>query len=231
CPAPPGAMCSTRPIWCRAHSPRHSWKGWKGRRTVCPEFAWNSPDRGPPIRSPVRNPLWGRGRDRRRTPGDRPGGPARPAAGRRGRHHRRHHPAHRGRGSRPDRSERAHQLGQRERPVTLRAAALTGPPHDEQQGGRPHRGRRPRMDLEPDTVERDLVKLVLTVVELLRQLMERQALRRFDVGDLTEEQEERVGLTLMLLEERMTELRERYGLRPEDLNLDLGPLGPLLPRD
>ncbi|CAL9636042.1 hypothetical protein SUDANB176_06216 [Streptomyces sp. enrichment culture] len=95
----------------------------------------------------------------------------------------------------------------------------------------PHGSRRRRLDLEPDTVERDLVKLVLTVVELLRQLMERQALRRFDEGDLTEEQEERIGLTLMLLEERMTELRERYGLRPEDLNLDLGPLGPLLPRD
>ncbi|MEV8592885.1 gas vesicle protein K [Streptomyces sp. NPDC052013] len=91
--------------------------------------------------------------------------------------------------------------------------------------------RRARLDLEPDTVERDLVKLVLTVVELLRQLMERQAVRRFDEGDLTEEQEERIGLTLMLLEERMTELRERYGLRPEDLNLDLGPLGPLLPRE
>nr|WP_240503086.1 gas vesicle protein K [Streptomyces prasinopilosus] len=92
-------------------------------------------------------------------------------------------------------------------------------------------GRRNRLDLEPDTVERDLVKLVLTVVELLRQLMERQALRRFDEGDLTEDQEERIGLTLMLLEERMAELRDRYGLRPEDLNLDLGPLGPLLPRD
>ena len=91
--------------------------------------------------------------------------------------------------------------------------------------------RRRQLDLEPDTVERDLVKLVLTVVELLRQLMERQALRRFDEGDLTEDQEERIGLTLMLLDDRMTELRERYGLRPEDLNLDLGPLGPLLPRD
>ncbi|MFB8771620.1 gas vesicle protein K [Streptomyces broussonetiae] len=91
--------------------------------------------------------------------------------------------------------------------------------------------RRRSLDLEPDTVERDLVKLVLTVVELLRQLMERQALRRFDEGGLTEEQEERIGLTLMLLDDRMTELRERYGLRPEDLNLDLGPLGPLLPRD
>lgn len=88
-----------------------------------------------------------------------------------------------------------------------------------------------KMDLTPDTVERDLVKLVLTVVELLRQLMERQALRRFDQGDLDEEQEERIGLTLMLLEERMAELRDRYGLRPEDLNLDLGPLGPLLPRE
>jgi Gas vesicle protein K len=87
-----------------------------------------------------------------------------------------------------------------------------------------------RLDLEPDTVERDLVKLVLTVVELLRQLMERQALRRVDTGDLTEQQEERIGLTLMLLEERMTELRDRYGLRPEDLNIDLGPLGPLLPK-
>lgn len=88
-----------------------------------------------------------------------------------------------------------------------------------------------RLNFEPDTVERDLIKLVLTVVELLRQLMERQAVRRFDQGDLTEDQEERIGLTLMLLEDRMAELRDRYGLRPEDLNLDLGPLGPLLPRD
>ncbi|WP_028800057.1 gas vesicle protein GvpK [Streptomyces sp. 142MFCol3.1] len=86
------------------------------------------------------------------------------------------------------------------------------------------------MQIDPDSVERDLMKLVLTIVELLRQLMERQALRRFDVGDLTEEQEDRVGLTLMLLEDRMAELRERYDLGPEDLNIDLGPLGPLLPR-
>ncbi|MCN9243475.1 gas vesicle protein K [Streptomyces sp. RY43-2] len=90
---------------------------------------------------------------------------------------------------------------------------------------------RNRLDLEPDTVERDLVKLVLTIVELLRQLMERQAVRRFDTGELSEDQEERIGRTLMLLEERMAELRERYDLQPEDLNLDLGPLGPLLPRD
>ncbi|MFC9087975.1 gas vesicle protein K [Nocardiopsis dassonvillei] len=90
---------------------------------------------------------------------------------------------------------------------------------------------RHRIETEPDTVERDLIKLVLTVVELVRQLMERQALRRVDQGDLTEDQEERIGMTLMLLEERMTELRERYGLSAADLNLDLGPLGSLLPRN
>ncbi|GCB43999.1 hypothetical protein SNL152K_1284 [Streptomyces sp. NL15-2K] len=86
-----------------------------------------------------------------------------------------------------------------------------------------------RLSTDPDTVERDLVKLVLTVVELLRQLMERQALHRVDNDDLTEEQEERIGLTLMLLHDRMEELCARYDLRLEDLNLDLGPLGTLLP--
>jgi hypothetical protein len=91
--------------------------------------------------------------------------------------------------------------------------------------------RRNRVEIDPDTVERDLMKLALTVVELLRELMERQALRRVDHGDLTEDQEERIGLTLMLLQDRMTTLCDRYGLRREDLNLDLGPLGPLLPRD
>lgn len=90
--------------------------------------------------------------------------------------------------------------------------------------------RRRRLELDPDTVERDLAKLVLTVVELLRQLMERQALRRVDEGDLSEEQEERIGLTLMLLEDRMDVLRDKFGLEPGDLNIDLGPLGPLLPK-
>lgn len=85
-----------------------------------------------------------------------------------------------------------------------------------------------RLDLDPDTVERDLARLVLTVIELLRQLMERQALRRVETGGLTEGQEERLGLTLMLLEDRMEILRTRFGLEPEDLNIDLGPLGKLL---
>ncbi|WP_329500538.1 gas vesicle protein K [Kitasatospora herbaricolor] len=86
-----------------------------------------------------------------------------------------------------------------------------------------------RISTAPETVERDLMKLVLTLVELLRQLMERQALRRVESGDLTEEQEEDLGVTLMALHERMSSLCEQYGLTMQDLNLDLGPLGPLLP--
>ncbi|MBY8873089.1 gas vesicle protein K [Micromonospora sp. PLK6-60] len=88
-----------------------------------------------------------------------------------------------------------------------------------------------RLAVDRDSVERGLGSLVLTVIELLRQLMERQALRRVEVGDLTDEQIERMGATLMALEEQMTLLREHFGLAPEDLNLDLGPLGPLLPTD
>jgi Gas vesicle protein K len=88
-----------------------------------------------------------------------------------------------------------------------------------------------RIEMDPEDVGRDLGRLVLTIVELLRQLMERQALRRVDVGDLPDETVERLGVGLMRLEEAMEELREYFGLRPEDLNLDLGPLGPLLPRE
>ncbi|WP_433062763.1 gas vesicle protein K [Dactylosporangium sp. CS-033363] len=86
-----------------------------------------------------------------------------------------------------------------------------------------------RIEVDRDSVERGFASLVLTVVELLRQLMERQALRRIDAGGLSDEQVEEIGATLMALEERMTELREHFGLEPADLNLDLGPLGPLLP--
>ena len=86
-----------------------------------------------------------------------------------------------------------------------------------------------RIVAEPETIGRDLGRLVLTIVELLRQLMERQALRRVEAGDLPEETVERLGLGLMRLEEAMQELREYFGLRPEDLNIDLGPLGNLLP--
>ncbi|PYC87604.1 gas vesicle protein K [Streptomyces tateyamensis] len=88
-----------------------------------------------------------------------------------------------------------------------------------------------RIALDPETVGRDLASLVLTVVELVRQLMERQALRRIDQGDLSDDQVERIGLTLMALEDRMADLQERFGLTADDLNIDLGPLGPLLARD
>ncbi|GAA2533593.1 gas vesicle protein K [Streptomyces koyangensis] len=86
-----------------------------------------------------------------------------------------------------------------------------------------------RLDIDPQQAGRDLAALVLTVVELLRQLMERQALRRLDLGDLDDGQEEAIGTTLMLLDRRMDELCAQHGLRREDLNLDLGPLGTLLP--
>lgn len=83
-----------------------------------------------------------------------------------------------------------------------------------------------RIESDADSIERDLFRLVLTVVELLRQLMERQALRRMD--DLDDERIEALGTALQRLSDAMTELRERYGLSAEDLNLDLGPLGTLL---
>lgn len=85
-----------------------------------------------------------------------------------------------------------------------------------------------RLETDKESVERDLFKLVLTVIELIRQLMEKQALRRVDEGDLTDEQVEGLGVGLMRLEEAMEELKGRYGLTTADLNIDLGPLGPLL---
>jgi CRISPR/Cas system-associated endonuclease Cas1 len=85
--------------------------------------------------------------------------------------------------------------------------------------------------MDHDTVERGLTSLVLTIVELLRQLMERQAIRRADQGDLTDEQIERIRSTLMALDRRMLELCDRFELGTEDFNLDLGPRGPLLDRD
>ncbi|HET8951128.1 MAG TPA: gas vesicle protein K, partial [Solirubrobacteraceae bacterium] len=85
-----------------------------------------------------------------------------------------------------------------------------------------------RIEADPESVERGLAQLVLTIIELLRQLMERQAIRRIDGGGLSESQIERLGTTFMELDRRMEELREQFGLEAEDLNLDLGPLGRLL---
>ncbi|PZF83901.1 gas vesicle protein K [Jiangella anatolica] len=85
-----------------------------------------------------------------------------------------------------------------------------------------------RIDADADSVERDLFKLVLTVIELIRQLMERQALRRVDEGDLSDAQVEALGQALLRLDTAMAELRGRYGLTVRDLDIDLGPLGSLL---
>ena len=85
-----------------------------------------------------------------------------------------------------------------------------------------------RINADPEQVERGLAQLVLTLVEVLRQLMERQALRRVEAGALTEEEVERLGLTFMKLEDRMDELKVLFGLTDSDLNLELGPLGRLI---
>lgn len=82
--------------------------------------------------------------------------------------------------------------------------------------------------LDPENVEKGLAQLVLTVIELLRQLMERQAVRRMEQGSLSDEQIERVGQTFIILEEKITELREHFHIKKEDLNINLGPLGNLM---
>jgi hypothetical protein len=85
-----------------------------------------------------------------------------------------------------------------------------------------------RVNADRENLEKGLAQLVLTLIELLRQLMERQALRRIEGGSLSPDEVERLGETLRLLSERMEELKDQFGLDDEDLNLDLGPLGRLL---
>ena len=85
-----------------------------------------------------------------------------------------------------------------------------------------------RIEANPDNVDKGLAKLVLTLIELIRKLMEKQAMRRVEHGSLTEEEIERVGETLMKLEQKMAELKKVFGLKDEDLNLHLGPLGDLM---
>lgn len=85
-----------------------------------------------------------------------------------------------------------------------------------------------RVDCSQETIEQGLAKLVLGLIELLRQLLERQAIRRMEGGSLDDAQVEEMGLALMKLEEKVKELAEQFGLKPEDLNLALGPLGNLL---
>lgn len=85
-----------------------------------------------------------------------------------------------------------------------------------------------RWNADPEDVQRSVVRLVLALVEFLRKLMERQAIRRMEAGTLEPRQIEDMGLALMRLEETVVDMAARFGLTPEELNLDLGPLGKLM---
>ena len=86
----------------------------------------------------------------------------------------------------------------------------------------------PRINIDAQSVEQGLAKLVLTLIEFIRRLLEKQAIRRMEGGDLSPEQVEELGLALMKLEAKMQELKAQFGLAEDDLNLDLGPVGRLI---
>ena len=86
----------------------------------------------------------------------------------------------------------------------------------------------PRWNANPEDVRRSVAKLVLTLIELVRQLLERQAIRRVEAGTLTAGETEAIGLALMRLEETIREIGAQFDLAPEELNIDLGPVGKLL---
>jgi hypothetical protein len=84
-----------------------------------------------------------------------------------------------------------------------------------------------RVELSPDNIEQGLAKLVLTLIDFLRQLLERQAIRRMEGGTLSEQEIEQMGEALMKLEAKIRDMAQQFGLSPADLNIDLGPLGRL----
>ena len=86
----------------------------------------------------------------------------------------------------------------------------------------------PRWNADPKDVQKSVARLVLALIEFLRKLLEKQAIRRMESGSLSAEETEAIGLALMRLEETVHDLARRFGLKPEDLNLDLGPLGRLI---
>ena len=86
----------------------------------------------------------------------------------------------------------------------------------------------PRWNVDPQDVQKSVVRLVLALVEFLRKLLERQAIRRMESGTLTAEETEKIGQALMKLEETVQQLARQFGLKPDELNLDLGPLGRLI---
>ena len=99
---------------------------------------------------------------------------------------------------------------------------------DDHSGTQQNGSQTAKFDIDPDDIKKSMGQIVLTVVRLLHELMERQAVRRLDRGSMTDEEAERVGRCLMLQAEEIDRLTEHFGLSREDLNLDLGPLGRLL---
>lgn len=85
-----------------------------------------------------------------------------------------------------------------------------------------------RIDADPEDIEAGLARLVLTLIEFVRRILEHQAVRRMEGGTLSDEEVERLGLALLRLEERLEEIKDTFGLAGEDLNIDLGPLGRLV---
>jgi hypothetical protein len=85
-----------------------------------------------------------------------------------------------------------------------------------------------RWNADPDDVQRSVAQLVLTLVEFIRKLLERQAIRRMEAGTLTDDQTEDIGRALMKLEETVVDIAAKFGILPDDLNLDLGPVGKLM---
>jgi hypothetical protein len=100
----------------------------------------------------------------------------------------------------------------------------------EQLSGKPLQGpaSEKHINLDPDKIKNGLVQLVLTVVKLIQELLEKQAVRRIDAGSLSEDEIEKIGLTLMRQAEEIEKIRKAFGLENEELNIDLGPLGKLL---
>ncbi len=115
-------------------------------------------------------------------------------------------------------SRRRDEVGLRDQPHGMQHQTIVGT------GGIPE-----RINADQESVEQGLAKLVLTLIELLRRLLEKQAIRRIEADSLSEEEIERMGETFLRLEAKMKELKATFGLQDEDLNLNLGPLGDLLP--
>lgn len=89
-------------------------------------------------------------------------------------------------------------------------------------------GSLPRWNADPDEVQRSVAHLVLTLVEFIRKILERQAIRRMEAGTLTDQQTEDVGVALMKLEDTVRDIATKFGISPDELNLELGPLGKLM---